>query len=114
MKNPKDIFIRNKDCLQKIELDEVYFFTKKNNKVIAVLKNNYLELSTSLYNLTELIASNNNFFRCHKSFIININKISNINKFNNKTYNINFKDIKDKAYITQKNLKILTEKIYVL
>lgn len=109
-----DIFIRSNDYLHRIELDDVYFFTRHNGKVIAVLKNNRAELSISLYALNELIGKSKYFFRCHKSYIVNIRKIKDISKYSDKTYNIRFNDIKDVAYITQKNLNFLKEKFLVI
>lgn len=96
-----------------IELDEVYFFTKQNGKVIGILRNSKIELPMSLYYLNDLIKKEQYFFRCHKSFIINIKKIADISKYSSKTYNIRFKDIEDMAYITQKNLKILKDKYLI-
>lgn len=110
----KDIYVRNKNSLQKLELDEIFFFTKREGKVIAVsLKSNF-EIEGSLYYINELLGKNSNFFRCHKSFIINTTKINSIVKFNNKTYNINFNGIKDQAYITQKNLRVFEQKIALI
>lgn len=110
----KNLLIRSRDYIENIELDEIYFFTKRQGKVIGVLKDRRIELATSLYSLNELIGKNQFFFRSHKSFIINIRKISDISKFSDKTYNVRFKDIKDMAYITQKNLKILKEKFLLV
>lgn len=108
----KDLFVKTKDYLQRIELDEIYFFTKQNGKVIGVLKDSKIELAVSLYHLNDLIKKEH-FFRCHKSFIININKIEDISKFSSKTYNIRFKGIKEVAYITQKNLKNLKDRFLI-
>jgi DNA-binding LytR/AlgR family response regulator len=110
----KELFARNKNELHKIELNEVYYFTKRDGKVLAVSKNFIIEITVSLYSISELLGKSPSFFRCHKSFIINLTKIDIISKFNNKAYNISFKDIKDQVYITQRNLKILTEKISIV
>lgn len=110
----KNLFVKSRDYIQNIELDEIYFFTKQNSKVIGVLKDSKIELAISLYSLYELIGKDQIFFRSHKSFIINIRKISDISKFSDKTYNVRFKGIKDMAYITQKNLKILKEKFLII
>jgi two-component system, LytTR family, response regulator len=112
--NLKELFTKKGSCLQKLELNEIYFFTKRNNKVFAVLKESSIEIGTSLYYLSEIIGKNQNFFRCHKSFIINLTKINEISKFSNKTYNISFRGIKDEAFITQRNLKILSERISIV
>ncbi|MHB8065808.1 MAG: LytTR family DNA-binding domain-containing protein [Ruminiclostridium sp.] len=107
-------FARNEDYLQAIEVNDVYFFTMENGKVIAVLKNRRLQLSTSLFMVNELLGKRETFFRCHKSYIVNLSKIEKISRYNNKTYNIKFKEIKEQAYITEANLRILKERFISL
>jgi Response regulator of the LytR/AlgR family len=102
------------ECYIKLELNEIYYITKKKGKVVIITKDSSIETSSSLFYMNEMLRNNMNFFRCHKCFIINLNKINNITKYNNKTYNISFKGIDDVVYITQKNLKILTERISIL
>lgn len=110
----RDFYVKTKDSLQKIELNEIFYFSKSKGRVVAVFKDFTLDIDGSLYYINELLGKNQIFFRCHKSFIVNINKISNISKFNNKTYNINFKGIKDTIYITQRNLKLFKEKVSII
>jgi two-component system, LytTR family, response regulator len=110
----KDIYIRNNNLLQKLEVDEIFYFAKREGKVIAVTKENRWEIDGTLYYISELLGKNSNFFRCHKSFIVNTKKIRSIENFNNKTYNINFTGINDQAYITQKNLRIFEQRIALL
>lgn len=69
-------FAKNEDYLQAIEVNDVYFFTVENGKVIAVLKNRRLQLSTSLFLVNELLGKRETFFRCHKSYIVNLSKIA--------------------------------------
>lgn len=112
----KQLFVKERNCLKKIDLNEIYYFSTVGNKIIAFTIDSSIELAVSSLNyLNELLSNNSsNFFRCHKSFIINLNKIDCISKFNNKTYNISFRDIKNQVYITQKNLKNLKEKISLI
>lgn len=55
-------FAKNEDYLQAIEVNDVYFFTMENGKVIAVLKTGRLQLSTSLFLVNELLGKKRNFF----------------------------------------------------
>lgn len=110
----RDIFIKSGEKLTKFELDEIYFFTKKDNKTIAVFKNDYIEVNTSLYDISNLLGKDPSFLRTHKSFIVNRNKIKTITKYTENTYNIKFLDIKLEAYITKKNLKLIKEKSILL
>lgn len=107
-------FVKNEDYLQAVEVDEIYFFTMEKGRVIAVLKNSKVELTASLYLVNELLGKTQEFFRCHKSFIVNVSKIEKISRYHNKTYNIQFRGIKEQAYITEVNLRILKERFLAL
>ncbi len=108
------LLIKNEDYLQAVEVDEVYFFTMEKGRVIAVLKNSRIELTASLYLVNELLSRTQSFLRCHKSYVVNVRKIEKISRYNNKTYNIKFRDIKEQAYITEANLRILKERFLAL
>lgn len=106
--------IKNEDYLQAVDIDEVYFFTSEKGKVIAVLENSKIELTASLYLVNELLGKSQAFFRCHKSFVVNVSKIVKISRYHNKTYNIQFRGIREQAYITEANLRILKERFISL
>lgn len=110
----KELFIKKDDYIKRIELNEIICFTKTNNKVIAITMEGSIEINSSLYYLSEILGKTGNFIRCHKSFIVNVNKIDKIYKYNNKTYNICFKGTNYQAFITQRNLKMLSEKFSVI
>jgi DNA-binding LytR/AlgR family response regulator len=105
----KDFFIKSGETLTKFELGEVYFFTKKERKVLAVFKDKYVEMNTSLYNISNLLGENSSFIRTHKSFVVNRDKIKSISKYTENTYNIKFVDIQTEAFITKNNLKFIKE-----
>ena len=107
-------FVKNEDYLQAVELDEVFFFTRENGRVVAVLKNGKIELTASLYQVYELLEKKQTFFRCHKSYVVNVSKIEKISRYHNKTYNIKFRGIKEQAYITEVNLQILKKRFLAL
>ncbi len=109
-----DLFIKNINEIQRIEMSEIFYFTKCKHKTIAVTKDSSIEINNSLYSISALLEKNTMFFRTHKSYIVNIHKIQHISKFNNRTYNIKFKGIEDTVYCTQKNLNILTKRILIL
>jgi len=109
-----DCFVKTNNELRRIEINEIYYFSKNDNKTLAVTKDSKIVMNISLYSISTLLEKNPIFLRTHKSYIVNIHKIKKINKFNNRTYNIQFKGIEDIAYCTQKNLKILSDKFYVI
>ncbi len=80
MLNPENIYIKFKFEKNKIELnfDAILYVKAHNDKIeIVTLTNNYLIRKTFAWFLTNV--SNKMFQRCHKSYIINFNKIEKIN-----------------------------------
>ncbi len=107
-----ELFIKDKDILTKIEVDEVYFFVKRNSKVYAVMVDGNIEINSTLYYVSGLLGKN--FIRSHRGYIINMNKIDEISKISAKTYNVSFKGILDIAYITSNNLKLIAKRYSII
>lgn len=109
-----DCFIKSNNELRRIDINEIYYFYKSDNKTIAVTKNSKIEMNIPLYSISSSLEKYSFFLRIHKSYIVNIHKIEKINKFNNRTYNLQFKGIEDIVYCTHKNLKILSDKLIII
>lgn len=90
------IRIRNKEGVYFIDIKDVYFFEKDLRKVNIILKDRKITYYSSFKELLKEISSYN-FLKCHKSYIVNLDKIYNIN--GNDIY---FKDIKSIVPITAK------------
>ena len=63
-------------------------------------KNKELVYRGTLNDLSYKLRSKN-FLRTHKSYLVNVDKIDAIVKCNNNSYNITFKNMTDKAYMTR-------------
>lgn len=109
-----DCFIKKNSELSRLEINEIYFFCKINNKTIAVTKNSKIEINCSLYSISTLLEKTPFFMRTHKSYIVNIHKIEKIAKYNNRTYNLRFKGIDEVAYCTLSSYKILCDQVFIL
>jgi len=66
--------------------DIIYITVEDKNTVIISTKGNF-EVNYTLNQLQNVLNSSS-FFRCHKSFIINIDKIESIEPWFNSTYNV--------------------------
>jgi DNA-binding LytR/AlgR family response regulator len=81
------LIIKNKYVLYSINLEDIYYFEKDNKKIKIRTNNKTLTFYGSFIELENLICKNSFFCRCHKSFIVNYNKILLIDKdeifFNN-------------------------------
>lgn len=60
-----------------ISLQDIYYFESIDNKIFAYLNNEVYEMKNKLYELEEMYKERH-FFRCSKSIIVNLMKISNI------------------------------------
>lgn len=105
------LLIKEGDYIKKLELEEIIFFTKHENKVIAHTDSDEIKINSTLYHISEMTKNTGSFLRSHKSYIININLITDISRFSQRTYNVRFKNTKKCAYITDKNFKILTSNL---
>lgn len=64
----------NDSTIHQILLRDIYYFEGVDDKVYAYLKNSVYEVRNKLYELEELY-SEQNFFRCSKSVILNLLKV---------------------------------------
>lgn len=106
-----NLFVKKGDVIKVVDCDEVYFFTRECGSTYAVLKESKILLNASLNYLSQIVG--NNFLRTHKSYVVNIDRIDTIEKYNDRTCALRFKDSKNIAYITKENLNILEEIIVI-
>ncbi len=70
-----------------INSNDVFFIQKQGKKAIIKTTSNDIELNSSFSNLLNHLPKN--FVRCHKSYIVNLNKISHIQSNNTIFFNDN-------------------------
>ena len=71
------IFVKSKSVIQKIKLSEICFIEAKGDFVLICTKTNRYIANSSLSDILQRLGES--FVRSHKSFIVNINAIDNIN-----------------------------------
>lgn len=82
IKSNKDnyIVINNKTDTYKVNISDItYIEIKKRDMTVYTIKGNY-EIKYSLDKIEKELESHN-FFRCHKSFLVNINYIENVRQY---------------------------------
>ncbi len=77
---------KNKVC---INSNDIYFIQKQGKKAIFKTSGTDLELNSSFSNILSNLPKN--FVRCHKSYIVNLNKISHIQSNNTIVFSDNAK-----------------------
>lgn len=79
MPDHKCIIIDNNQSLHKLKCDDIVFLETVKKRTIALHTNNsYIEFKGTLKEMEDLL--DKRFIRCHKSFIVNKDKISSIDK----------------------------------
>ena len=75
----KKIKIKQGDIICSISIDDIYYFetSEKAHKIVLHKKEEVVEFIGNLKSLESSV--NDNFFRCHKSYLINKSKIKEIN-----------------------------------
>ncbi len=82
------LLIKNKSETYLIRPDTIIYIEKEVRKTIIHTENGTYPTSETLISLEKTL--NKNFFRCHKSFIINIGKIEKIVPIAERIYKVNF------------------------
>ncbi|WIV10673.1 LytTR family DNA-binding domain-containing protein [Proteiniborus sp. MB09-C3] len=103
------LIIKNKDGINFIDIDSIILIQREGKSTVIYTSDNKYTTSDGLNDIEGRLGKIN-FFRCHKSYLINISKIVKISPYGRWTYVVHFKDIKNDALITHKKyeeLKIL-------
>lgn len=102
----KIILKKSNDILVIFEIDDIIFVEKADKNNIKIhYKGGIGEARMSLTYFGKIIGDQM-FLRTHKSFIVNINEVSEIHDYFH-NYLMKFKDSKETALITKEKMKVL-------
>lgn len=96
-KNMFKITVKRDDSIVLLNPSDIYYLTTRRGKVVIFTKNDQYYSWDSM-NSWEKRLSGFNFFRCHRSYIVNVDKIEEIIPWYSDTYNLKLKDIPDRIY----------------
>ncbi len=96
------LMIKGKDQVAFVDKKEIIFIERSENMTNIVTRDENYKTSVSLGGIEEKL-NPSEFMRCHKSYIINISKISKIEPYGRWTYIVKFKGIEDSALMTAQN-----------
>ena len=75
-KNQKNIHIRGTNAIHKISLSDIEYVEAQNKHTLFILRNKpFLESIDSLYHHEDKLTLTEGFYKCHRSYIVNINYI---------------------------------------
>ncbi len=100
------LIIKNKDGINFIDTDSIVLIQREGKSTVIYTIDNRYATSEGLNDI-EARLRKINFFRCHKSYLINTSKITKISPYGRWTYIVHFKDIENDALITQKKYEEL-------
>lgn len=106
------LIIKNKDGINFIDIDSIILIQREGKSTVLYTSDNRYTTSEGLSDIEERLGKLN-FFRCHKSYLINTSKIVKISPYGRWTYIVQFKDIENDALITHKKYEEL-KKIFNL
>lgn len=110
-KIPSKLVIKNKEGITFIDVDDIVVIQREQRSTVIYTTNNKYITSESLGSIEEKLNSEY-FMRSHKSYIMNIRKISNIYPYGRWTYIVKFGKYDVDALLTHKNYEEL-EKLFM-
>ncbi len=84
MKNNCKICVKNKETISLISVSDIVYFNSINNYTEVVCRDGSIWLSKDNLNRIEIRLTSCSFFRCHRSYLINMDALVEFNK-NSKT-----------------------------
>lgn len=100
-KNIDKLIIKNKDGISFIDISSIILVQREERNTVIYTNNNRYITSEGLGNIEDRLEKTV-FYRSHKSYIVNLSKISKIYPYGRWTYIVKFEDIDKDALITHK------------
>lgn len=97
----KKIVIKNKEGMMFIDCDDIILVQREERKTIIYTRKDKFSTSESLGNIEDKLDPRK-FLRSHKSYILNMSKITNIYPYGRWTYIVKFGDYEYDALMTHK------------
>lgn len=91
-----------------VDLDDIYYCAAKERVTFVYTKEEEYSVNTSISEFYNSLPRNK-FFKCHRSYIVNINKIKEIIPWFNNTYNLKLKDIEEDIPVSRSHIKEFKE-----
>lgn len=92
------------DKMMVVNPEDIYYCEARERETVVYTKDEKYVTNTNISHFLEKLPQNQ-FFRSHRSYIININKIQEIIPWFNNTYNIKLEDIEAEVPVSRNNMK---------
>jgi two-component system LytT family response regulator len=87
-----------------IDIEDIYYCNAKERETLVYTKENEYIVNSSISEFEKNLP-NDKFFKCHRSFIVNLSKIKEIIPWFNSTYNLKLKDINKDVPVSRSKIK---------
>ncbi len=101
-KQSDKLMIRGKEQITFVDKKDIIFIERSENATNIVTEEEIYKTSVSLSAMEEKL-NDQEFMRCHKSYIINLSRISRIEPYGRWTYIVKFKGTSESALMTAQN-----------
>ncbi|MBQ6173871.1 MAG: response regulator transcription factor [Clostridia bacterium] len=101
------IMLRHRDGLAFLDADEILLIQRENRATVVVAEGDRSFVTSETLAETEARLDPETFFRCHKSYIINLNKIRTIEPYGRWTYIVKLNGTRMDALITHEKYEEL-------
>lgn len=87
-----------------VNIGDIYYCTSSERDTLVYTKDEEYTVNMSISEFYNKI-SEYNFFKSHRSYILNIDKVEEIIPWFNNTYNVKLRDLDVKIPVSRKNIK---------
>lgn len=87
-----------------IDIEDIYYCNAKERETLVYTKENEYIVNSSISEFEKNLPDDK-FFKCHRSFIVNLSKIKEIIPWFNSTYNLKLKDINTDVPVSRSKIK---------
>lgn len=109
---PHKVAVKIEHNLSLIDIDKIFFINREKRKTVIHIDNGNIMTNESLEGLEKRIGTGN-FMRTHRSYLVNLNKVKEIQPWSRSEYIVIFVGIKEAAYITDEKYKELQRKLNI-
>lgn len=106
------LFVQSNDNSLFVEIQDIIMITRYEQRTIIYTTEETITTYEPLKSIANRL-NNNRFFRSHKGYLINVEKVKEISPLGNKAYQVKLANINEKALMTLEKLKEYREKYCV-